>query len=104
MFVAALTGGVLKLLRRNSQVSQARQFRRRHGVNLHELDLVSRDKWAWQERRCARQRGPDGKRDRKQRPVLAISGEARCLDRRTQPGRSRSRAYKSALTRPGRHV
>jgi Group II intron, maturase-specific domain len=54
---------LLKWLWRNSQIAEPKQIGRRHGVHLHELDLISRDGRAWQELRCAGQRKPDGKWD-----------------------------------------
>jgi hypothetical protein len=55
--------GLLERLRQDAQFREARQLRRRHGVNLHELELISRDGWARQDRCRAGQRIPNRERD-----------------------------------------
>jgi hypothetical protein len=58
--------GPLERLRQDTQVREARQQWRRHCVNLHKLDLISRDGWVRQDRGCAGHCIPNGKRDWKQ--------------------------------------
>src|ERR1700722_4088516 len=45
--------GLLERLRQDTQVREARQQGRRHCVNLHKLDFISRDEWVRQDRGCA---------------------------------------------------
>jgi hypothetical protein len=58
--------GLLEWLWQDAQFCEARQLRRHHGVNLHELELISRDGWARQDRCCAGQRIPNRERDGEQ--------------------------------------